>query len=86
MHAYLTRERLSGSSKNKELSLEPTWLTFVVVHLLSLVRLSVISWTAVRQASLSFAVSWSLLKFMSIESMMPSTHQKYLPGRGQINS
>ena len=29
-------------------------------------------WTAACQASLSFAISWSLLKLMSIESMMPS--------------
>ena len=27
-----------------------------------------------RQASLSFTISWSLLKLMSIESVMPSTH------------
>ena len=31
-------------------------------------------WTAVRQASLSFTVSWSLLKLMSIESVMLSNH------------
>ena len=31
-------------------------------------------WTAAHQASLSFTVSWSLLRFMSIESMMPSSH------------
>ena len=30
------------------------------------------SWTAARQASLFFTISWSLLKFMSIESVMPS--------------
>ena len=29
-------------------------------------------WTAVYQASLSFTISWSLLKLMSAESMMPS--------------
>ena len=29
-------------------------------------------WTAARQASLSFTVSWSLLKSMSIELVMPS--------------
>ena len=29
---------------------------------------------AAHQASLSFAISWSLLKFMSIESVMPSSH------------
>ena len=31
-------------------------------------------WTAAGQASLSFIISWSLLKLMSIESMMPSNH------------
>ena len=31
-------------------------------------------WTAALQASLSFTVSWSLLKLMSIESVMPSNH------------
>ena len=35
---------------------------------------SVTQWTAARQASLSFVVSRSLLKLMSIESMMPSNH------------
>ena len=31
-------------------------------------------WTVARQASLSIANSWSLLKLMSIESVMPSNH------------
>ena len=31
-------------------------------------------WTAARQASLSFTVSQSLLKLMSLESVMPSNH------------
>ena len=31
-------------------------------------------WTAALQASLSIANSWSLLKLMSIESVMPSNH------------
>ena len=31
-------------------------------------------WTAVRQASLSITNSWSLLKFMFIELVMPSNH------------
>ena len=31
-------------------------------------------WTAARQASLSITNSWSLLKIMSIESVMPSIH------------
>ena len=31
-------------------------------------------WTAACQASLSLTVSWSLPKFMSVESLMPSNH------------
>ena len=44
------------------------------VQLLSRVRLFVTPWTTARQASLSIARSWSLLKLMSIESVMPSSH------------
>ena len=36
--------------------------------------LSATPWTAACQASLFFTVSWSLLKHISIESMMPSNH------------
>ena len=45
-----------------------------VVQLLSHVQLFVTPWTAAHQASLPFTISWSLLKFMSIESVMPSHH------------
>ena len=45
---------------------------FVVDRFLHRVRLFVTPWTAARQASLSFTVSQSLLRLMSIESMMPS--------------
>ena len=38
------------------------------------VRLFVTPWTAACQASLSFTISQSLLKFMFIESVMPSNH------------
>ena len=31
-------------------------------------------WTAARQVSLSFTIAWSLLKLISVESMMPSNH------------
>ena len=41
---------------------------------LSRVRFFVTPWTAVRQASLSLTNSGSLLKLMSIESVMPSNH------------
>ena len=37
-------------------------------------HLFAVLWTAVRQASLSFTVSWSLLKLMSIELVMLSNH------------
>ena len=47
---------------------------FVVVQLLSHVQLFVTPWTAAHQASLAFTSSWSLLKFMFIESEMPSNH------------
>ena len=46
----------------------------VVVQLLSHIQLFVTLWAAARQASLSFTVSWSLLRLMSIESVMPSNH------------
>ena len=45
-----------------------------VVHLLSCVWLFVTPWTAACQASLSFTISQSLLKLMSIESMVASNH------------
>ena len=44
------------------------------VQLLSPVQLFVTPWTAAHQASLSITNSWSLLKLMSIELMMPSSH------------
>ena len=44
------------------------------VQLLSRVWLFATSWTAVRQASLSFTNSQSLLRLMSIELVMPSNH------------
>ena len=47
---------------------------FSSVHSLSLVQLFVTLWTAACQASLSITNSWSVLKLMSIESVMPSNH------------
>ena len=48
--------------------------TRIVVWLLSHVQLFATSWIVARQASSSFAISRSLLKFMSTESVMPSNH------------
>ena len=46
----------------------------VVVQSLSHVQLFATPWTAACQASLSFTISQSLLKLMSIESVMPCNH------------
>ena len=46
----------------------------IVVQLLSHVRLFAIPWTAAHQDPLSITISWSLLKPMSIESVMASNH------------
>ena len=64
-----------------ELPLLASWFYLIegFVYLLLLFSHSVVSdsetwWTAAHQASLSFTISWSLLKLISIESMMPSNH------------
>ena len=49
-------------------------ISYSSVQLLSHVWLFGIPWTAARQASLSITNSWSLLKLMFIESVMPSNH------------
>ena len=40
----------------------------------SVAQLFLIPWTVTPQASLSFTISWSLLKLTSIESVIPSHH------------
>ena len=47
---------------------------FIVFQSLSRVRFFVTPWTAVHQTSLSFIISQSLLKLMSVKSVMPSNH------------
>ena len=47
---------------------------FSSVQSLSCVRLFATPWTAAHQVSLSTTNSWSVLKLMSIESVMPSSH------------
>ena len=49
-------------------------IILAVAQSLSRVWLFVTPWTEARQASLSFTVSWSLLKIMSIELVMPYNH------------
>ena len=69
----------SGKIKGSEVT--STWVQIpippftalvAVVQSLSCVQLFVTPWTAALQASLFFNISRSLLKFMSIESVMPN--------------
>ena len=46
----------------------------VVVQSLSCVQLFATPWTAACQASLSFTISWSLLKLKTLEPVIPSNH------------
>ena len=52
----------------------PSLPWFSSVQSLSHVWLFMTPWIAARQASLSITNSWHLLKLMSIESVMPSSH------------
>ena len=47
---------------------------FAVIQSLSHVQVFATPWTAAHQASLSFTISWSLLKLVSVESVMPADH------------
>ena len=76
-------KELNGHSPRKtHMRLTNTWKVMLSiahyqsssVQSLSRVQLFVTPWTAARQASLSITNSWSLLKLMSIKSVMPSNH------------
>ena len=82
-------ESLSSKLKKKKkgtpswslfISYKPFLCTFHIkflispVQSLSCVQLFVTPWTVARQASLSITNSWSLLKLMSIELVIPSNH------------
>jgi len=66
-----------GASETKNLAMT-SWLSQSLlassVQSLSCVRLFATPWTAASQASLSITNSWSLLKLISIELVMPSNH------------
>ena len=55
-------------------SIKSNFLWFSLVLSLSRIWLLAIPWAAARQASLSITNSQSLLKLMSIQSVMPSNH------------
>ena len=62
------------------------YLSCIVVQLLSHVRLFAASQTAAGQASLSFTISWSLLKLMSIKATMPPNHLILCPFSSSLQS
>ena len=68
-------QHLNGLSTSGRLSKWGcAWSCFVVIQLLSHVWLFAMPWTATRQTSLSLTISQSLPKFVSIVSLMPSSH------------
>ena len=80
IHAYSHLDSLRTKpvtlsvTSSSEISLSKQSIQFNSVQSLSLVWLFMTPGTAGRQASLSFTDSRSLLKLMSIESVMPSNH------------
>ena len=57
---------------NRHMKIWSILLIIVVVQSLSHVQFFATPWTAAHQAPLFFAISWNLLKLMSIESMIQS--------------
>ena len=70
----LQQGSISAEADGKCLVVTGNAVQFSSVQLLGPVWLFVTPWTAARQASLSITNSQSLLKLMSIESVIPSNH------------
>ena len=70
---WMGRPKKQDDRPEENHRLVPICVIFVVKSL-SPVHLFATQWIAAHEASLSFTNSWSLLKLMSIESIMPSTH------------
>ena len=67
--------QISNKKENNEQNTDPGEIKiFSSVQSLSHVQLFATPWTTASQASLSITNSWSLLKLISIESVMPSNH------------
>ena len=74
---YWGRSTLEGGrgwGEGTQATLAPNLSKAIVVQLLSRVRLFAIPWTAACQTLLSSTITQSLLKCMSIESVMLSNH------------
>ena len=74
IYQWMNEETKHGISKHWNIFLND----IVVVQWLSRVRLFAASWIVACQAPLSSIISQSLLKFMSIELVMPSSHHPLL--------
>ena len=74
LEVILSQEHLQWDLKDKEEAIRRSWRIVAVVQLLSCVLFFATPWTATHQASLPFNISRSLLKLMSIESVMSSNH------------
>ena len=73
VETFLTSSH-TGRDVSEEYQKDSVVYTNVVVQLLSRVQFFGTPWMAARQASLSFTVSWSLLRFMSIALVMIFNH------------
>ena len=77
-HQLNTEDKNAGNERQKAIrhigKMVKVFSFVVVFQSLSHVRHFATPWTAARQASLSFTISQSLLKLISIESVMPSNH------------
>ena len=71
---YTLLSKMGHFWKWKQVLSDHVWTAGIVVQLLSRVWPFVTPWTVARQASLSFTISLSLLKLLSVESIMPSSH------------
>ena len=69
---FLNDEQLLVKLWIKQSTVFPWFIIVIVVHLLNLSDFFVTPWSTACQPPLSYTISWSLLKFMSIESVMLS--------------
>ena len=67
-------EQVLVSPQGMQITIFELFCRTFFVQSLSSVRPFVTPWTAACQASLSFTISWSLHRLMSIELVMPSNH------------
>ena len=72
MNKYSAKENIWTANTNRERCSTSLVIQFISVQSLSRVWFFATPWTAAHQASVSFAISQSLLRLTSIESMMLS--------------